>query len=76
MYRLCGRRSPEFRWIKQKRRTEEIEDRSVRMKKLFSYYKVLMVAVMAMGMVATFSDGIASADHVAGDGVSCDSGVR
>ena len=42
------------------------------MKKLFSYYKVLLIAVMAMGMVATFSDGIASADHVAGDGVECD----
>jgi hypothetical protein len=40
------------------------------MRKFFSYYKVLIVAVMAMGMVATFSDGIASADHV--PGVVCD----
>ena len=34
------------------------------MKKLFSYYKVLLIAVMAVTMVATFSDnGSASASH-------------
>ena len=40
------------------------------MRKLFSYYKVLFIAVMAMGMLATFSDNSASADH--GDPVECD----
>ena len=59
---------------KQKQRTEKNDDRSVRMKKLLSYYKVLFITVMAMGMVATFSNSIASADHPR-DGVFCDSGV-
>jgi hypothetical protein len=43
------------------------------MKTLFSYYKVLIVAVMAMGMVATFSDSTASASNPA-PGVICDLG--
>jgi choice-of-anchor C domain-containing protein len=46
----------EFGGDKQKKRTEYIEDRSVRMNKLFNYYKVLLVAVMAVTMVAVFSD--------------------
>ena len=50
---------------------EKNEDWLARMKKLFSYYKVLIVAVMAVTMIATFSSDNTASAH---PGVICDVG--